>query len=360
MPGPPSARTPWVVILAGGVGSRFWPVSTPDHPKQLLPLAGERPLLAQTIDRIRPLVPLERIRILAGRALAQPILTALPELSPANLWLEPRARGTAPVLAWAAAELCRLDPAAVMISLHADHVIHPEDRFRRLLAEVAALSAATARLFTIGVEPTRPEAGYGYIREGAPVPAPAPDVRASEVRQFVEKPDRETAQRYLASGEYLWNTGLFIWPAALLLDQLRLHTPELAPLLPLLDRGDVAAFFQRAPVLSIDEGILERSDRVGVARAGFQWDDVGAWDAVARTRTADAAGNVAEGDAWCIDSSDCIAWAEDGSVVLFGARDLVVVRAHGITLVAPRERTADLKKLLEALPERLRHPGEHG
>ncbi len=355
-----STPTPWVVILAGGVGSRFWPVSTPHHPKQLLPLAGERPLLAQTLDRIRPLVPLERIRILTGQALAQPILDAIPELAPANLWLEPRARGTAPVLAWAAAELRRLDPAAVMISLHADHVIHPEARFRQLLADVAALSAASARLFTIGVEPTRPETGYGYIREGAALPAPGRELQASEVRQFVEKPDRATAERYLASGEYLWNTGLFIWPAALLLEQLHLHTPELASLLPLLEHGDVEAFFQGAPTLSIDEGLLERSDRVAVARAGFSWDDVGAWDAVARTRPADPAGNVGVGDAWLVDSRGCIAWAEEGTVVLFGADDLVVVRAHGITLVAPRERTAELKKLLEALPERLRRAGENG
>lgn len=345
------------MILAGGVGSRFWPVSTPDRPKQLLPLAGTRPLLAQTVERVLPLVPIDRIRVLTGHALAGPILDGIEVISADNLWLEPRARGTAPVLAWAATELLRLDPGAVMISLHADHVILPEDRFRSLLSDVAELSARTGRLFTIGARPTRPDTGFGYIREGDPVPEAGPGVEAFQVRRFVEKPDRTTAERYLAEGGYLWNTGLFIWPAALLLEQLRLHTPELASLLPLLEEGRVEEFFERAPVLTIDVGLLERSDRVAVARATFDWDDLGAWDAVARTREADQFGNVIVGDATAVDSSGCIAWAEEGAVVVFGATDLVVVRANGITLVAPRDRTADLKQLLERLPERLRQPG---
>ena len=146
----------------------------------------------------------------------------------------------------------------------------------------------------------------------------------------------------------------------LFLDQLRLHTPELAPLLPLLDDDRVDEFFEHAPELTVDVGLLERSDRVAVARATFAWDDVGAWDAVARTRSADRDGNVLEGDACVVDSTGCIAWGDDGAVVIFGGEDLVVVRANGVTLVAPRDRTADLKRLLEALPERLRTPRRDG
>jgi mannose-1-phosphate guanylyltransferase len=347
------------VVLAGGVGARFWPVSTPDRPKQLLPLAGDRPILGQTVDRIRPLIPLERVRILTGRALARPILDTIPELDPDSLWLEPRARGTAPVLAWAAWQIVRVDPGAVMISLHADHVIAPEDRFRELLAAVSLLSARERRLFTLGVVPSRPETGYGYIRPGPALSAPDLDVQAFQVERFVEKPARAVAEEYVASG-YLWNSGIFIWPAALLLEQLKLHTPEIALLLPLLDEGRVEEFFDRAPTISIDEALLERSDRVAVARAGFSWDDVGAWDAVARTRSRDADGNVGVGDAWFADAEGCIAWADEGTVVVFGARDLVVVRAHGITLVVPRERAPELKKLLEKLPQRLREPDAHG
>jgi mannose-1-phosphate guanylyltransferase len=337
------------VILAGGVGSRFWPVSTPGRPKQVLPLAGDSPLIRQTVERVLPLVPAERIRILTGAHLGGPILSAVPELGTGSLLLEPLARGTAPVLAWAAHTLLREDPGAVMISLHADHVIAPAAAFRSLLEEAAQLSVRHQRLFTIGARPTRPETGYGYIRPGPPLEA---DRSARAVAAFVEKPDRAAAARYIAEG-CLWNTGLFIWPAALLLQELRAHTPELAALLPLLDGGDVEGFFQRAPTLTIDVGLLERTDRVAVIPATFDWDDVGAWDAVGRTRPADADGNVLVGPAHAVQTRDSIVWAEDGTVVLFDVEGLVVVRANGVTLVAPRDRAPDLKVLLDALPEAL-------
>lgn len=338
----------WAVVLAGGVGSRFWPISTPERPKQLLPLGSDRPLIVDTVARIIPLVPIPRLRILTGEHLEIPIREALPELARENLLLEPQARGTAPVLAWAAFEIAKDDPDAVMISLHADHVIEPDDAFRSLLAHVGHLAAREDRLFTIGVEPSRPETGYGYIRIGDPL---GPGLDAFEVETFIEKPDRATAEEYLSRGGFLWNSGIFIWRAATLLSELRRHTPELADLLPLLEAGDVEGFFARAPNLSIDEGLLERSDRVGVARATFRWDDVGAWDAVARTRDSDEGGNVRIGDAYLVDSTGCIAWAEEGSIVVFGADDLVVVRTGGITFVAPRGQTARLKDLLRELPD---------
>ena len=337
------------MILAGGVGSRFWPVSTPARPKQLLPLAGDSPLIAQTVERVLPLVPAARIRVLTGDALAEPILSAVPGFGREHLLLEPRARGTAPVLAWAAHTLLANDPDAVMLSLHSDHVIEPASAFRDVLSRAAGLSVRHQRLFTLGAVPTRPETGYGYISPGAALEG---DEAAHEVARFVEKPDRATAERYIADG-CLWNTGIFIWPAALLLSEIRAHTPELASLLSLLDEGAVGEYFERAPSLSIDEGLLERSRAVGVLRASFDWDDVGAWDAVGRTRESDAQGNVAEGDAHFVEARGNIAWADDGSVVIFGADDLVVVRSGGITFVAPRDRTPDLKQLLSRLPQRL-------
>jgi mannose-1-phosphate guanylyltransferase len=308
--------------------------------------------LEDTVDRILPLVPAARLRILTGERLAGPILDAVPELGKENLLLEPRARGTAPVLAWAASELVRRDPDAIMISLHADHVIEPAAEFRALLAAVGERAAVEDRLFTIGIEPTRPETGYGYIRVG---PEFGARPTLYEVADFVEKPDRDTAHEYILRGGYLWNSGIFVWRAATLLDELRRHTPELAHLLPLLELGDVAGFFREAPHLSIDEGLLERSDRVAVARATFRWDDVGTWDAVARTRQTDSRGNVSVGETHLIESENCIAWAEEGSVVVFGASDLVVVQAGGVTFVAPREKAAALKDLLRELPEPLLH-----
>lgn len=349
------------MILAGGVGSRFWPVSTPARPKQILPLASEQPLIRDTVERILPLVPQERLRILTGAHLAEPILNAVPGLEAGNFLLEPRAAGTAPVLAWAAAELERRDPDAVMVSLHADHVIHPAGRFRQLVADAAELAVEHGRLFTIGAVPARPETGYGYVRLGGALregEAPREGRAAGyEVAEFVEKPDRATAERYLASGEYLWNTGLFVWRAADLLDQIERHTPELAELVPILREGGTEEFFSRAPTLSIDEGLLERSDRVGVVRATFDWDDVGAWDAVYRTRPADEHGNVTLGEAYPVESRGTALYADDGPIVAFGVEDLIVVRAAGVTFVTHRNRAPELKSLLEKLPEALRTLG---
>ena len=348
----------WTVILAGGVGSRFWPVSTPTRPKQLLPLASERALVRDTVDRITPLVPRERLRILTGARLADPILSALPELGPGNLFLEPRAAGTAPVLAWAAAEIERRDPDAVMISLHSDHVIHPPEAFRALLARAAELAAGHRRLFTIGAVPDRPETGYGYIRLGAELPRAEPVDPSGdagyEVARFVEKPDRATAERYLASGEYLWNTGLFVWRVADLLDEIERVSPELAELIPIVRQGGTEEFFARAPTISIDHAVLERSSRVGVVRATFAWDDVGAWDAVARTRPVDAAGCAVVGEAYTVDTKGTTIYAEGGPVVAFGVEDLVIVRTPAVTFVTHRSRVPELKAMLAELPETLR------
>jgi mannose-1-phosphate guanylyltransferase len=344
----------WTVILAGGIGSRFWPASTPSHPKQLLPLGGPRPLIRDTVDRILPLVPQERLRILTGRHLAEPICQALPELEPGNLLLEPRAAGTAPVLAWAAAEIERRDPDGIMISLHADHVIDPPEAFRARLQRAAELAVRERRLFTLGARPDRPETGYGYIRPGEALSPDDPTGAGGRaVASFVEKPDRATAEAYVQAG-YLWNTGLFVWRVADLLDQLERFTPELAPLVPILREGGTEEFFRRTPDLSIDQGLLERSDRVGVLSADFAWDDVGAWDAIYRTHPLDEQGNVAIGEVHAVGTTGCALYAGDGPVVAFGVKDLVVVRASGVTFVAHRDRVADLKQLIASLPDELR------
>jgi mannose-1-phosphate guanylyltransferase len=252
---------------------------------------------------------------------------------------------------WAAHHLLAKDADAIMVSLHADHVIQPEGAFRELVAAAAAAAERHDRLFTIGIRPTRPETGYGYIKRGTALD----DTGAHAVAGFVEKPDAQTAARYVESGDYLWNTGIFVWRAARLLEEVRIVAPELASLLPLLDAGDAGEYFAVAPIQSIDAGVLEKSDRVGVMEATFEWDDVGTWDAVGRARPTDSTGNVVEGRVELVESHDCVVWNEaDEPVVLFGARDLVVVRVRNVTLILPRERAADLKALLDALPSGIR------
>jgi mannose-1-phosphate guanylyltransferase len=336
----------WVVVLAGGVGSRFWPVSTRERPKQVLPLAGDRPLIADTIERARVLVPDERIRILAGEHLAAPLRAALKDFDEAGLWIEPRARGTGPVLAWAAWRLARTDPAAVMVSLHADHLIRPLHEFEETVRAAVEVARRDGRLVCVGAVPDRIETGYGHVEPGERI-ATSGRARAYRVEAFHEKPDPETARRYVEAG-HLWNTGIFVWKASALLEEIDAHAPEISDHLPLLEHSS-QAYFDAVPVSVIDKAVMERSDRVATVGATFEWDDVGSWEALSRTRAPDAAGNVVVGEGRVVDARGNVVFSEDGSVVLFGTEDLVVVRTGELTLVLPRERAADLKTLLAEL-----------
>jgi mannose-1-phosphate guanylyltransferase len=343
----------WGVILAGGIGSRFWPASTPRRPKQLLHLASDQPLILDTFERIEPLIPTERLRVLTGPQLAVPIESAVPQLGPGHFFLEPRAAGTAPVLVWAAVQIERAEPDAIMVSLHADHIIQPPETFRNQIAAAARLAEKHQRLFTLGAIPNRAETGYGYVHLGAPLGEGGPGA-GYEVDRFVEKPDSETAERYVAAGDYLWNTGLFVWRVRDLIDEIERHTPEIASLLHLLREDRTEEFFERVPNLSIDEGLLERSSRVGVLPTEFEWDDIGAWDALFRTHEVDAFGNVVIGEGYTLDTRNTALHSDDGPIVAFGVEDLVIVRTEGVTFVAHRGKVGELKRLLGELPESVR------
>jgi mannose-1-phosphate guanylyltransferase len=329
-------------------------LSTPGRPKQLLHLAGNQPLIKDTLDRARGISPDDHIRILTGPRLRKPFGEALPDVSPHQYMVEPQAKGTAPVLVWAAWTLLQKDPEAVLVSLHADHAIQPQGAFQDLIRLGANLARDSGKLFTIAVPPSRPEVGYGYIRPGESIPAPGA-LDAFLVKAFVEKPDRETAEAYLEAG-YLWNSGIFLWRADVFLEEIRLFAPELARHIPLLEGGDVDGFFQAVPSISVDEALLERSQRVASLRATFQWDDVGCWEALSRTCSTDEEGNVVQGSVHLLESRENIVLAEEGEMVLFGVEGLVVVRRGDTILVAKRDRTPELKTLLETLPEGMRDP----
>ena len=339
----------WVTILAGGVGRRFWPLSTPERPKQLLALGGARPLVASTLARVGDLAPPRRIRVLCGGDLVRPVREAT-GLRREHFLVEPRPLGTGPVLVRAAWEAHRRDPLAALISLHADHVIRPADRFRRTLRAAVRVAVRENLLMTVAVPPDRPETGYGYIRPGSEIAAPG-GRRAFRVDSFVEKPDAETAARYVAAG-HRWNSGIFVWPARLLLDEARRVMPEIRDALPCLEAGDVDGFFEAARPISVDEGILERSDRVGSIDADFEWDDMGSWEALARHSGADERGNVADGAVELLASDGNLAVADSGRLVLVGVSDLLVVRTADVTLVMPRSESPRLKEHLERLAER--------
>lgn len=338
----------WVVILAGGVGSRFWPLSTPSRPKQLLPLIDHQPLLRNTIDRLLPLAEPSRILVLTNAALVAPIHALAPELPLENLIAEPRPAGTAAALAWAASEIARRDgDAAVMLSVHADWAIGDPAEFREALQRAASLAEAQHALVTVGVVPSRPDPGFGYIRPGEPLA-----LGGRRVAQFVEKPSRERAAAMVREG-CLWNSGIFVWRVGDFLAEVRWHTPEVAPALEACG-GDIGRFFAEVRSVSVDVGVLERTGNVVVIPGDFGWDDVGTWSALARVRTRDAAGNATSGLVHLVDAYRNVVHAEGNRVVLYGVSGLVVVVRDGLTLVTTTERAADLKSMLDSLPPDVR------
>jgi mannose-1-phosphate guanylyltransferase len=341
--------TRWAVILAGGVGSRFWPVSTPARPKQLLPLATESPLLADALERMAPLIPPERTLVLTNAGLVEPIAALAPSIPRENLIAEPRPAGTAAALAWAASEIERRAGAdAVMISVHADWFVADPKGFCAALETAADAAARHHALVTVGVVPSRGDPGFGYIQPGAEI---EPGVRA--VARFVEKPDRARAEAMVADG-YLWNSGIFVWQVGDFLSEIRAHTPEIAPHLA-AHPNDLTGFFAAVTSgIAVDVGVLERSNRVLVLRGDFGWDDVGTWAALRRVRPHDLHGNAIAGRVHALDARDNVVHAEGNGVVLYGVSDLVVVTRDGLTLVTTTERASDLKTLIESLPPAFR------
>lgn len=338
----------WSVVLAGGVGSRFWPLSTPARPKQLLPLVDERPLLVATLQRMHDLVPHDRTLVLTNASLVDPIAAALPDLSPDNIVPEPRPAGTAAALTFAAAEIARrAGPETVMICVHADWAIADEPEFRATLERAVDVARNQHGLVTVGIVPTRPDPGFGYIEPGDVVAGSS----ARRVRRFIEKPTRERAVELCASS-CLWNSGIFVWRVGDFLNEVRTHTPEVARALDEIDgmADSLERFFAAVKSVSVDVGVLERSNCVYVVPGDFGWDDVGTWASLHRVRTRDGHGNVVSGSAVVSDATNNVIHAEGNAVVLFGVSDLVVVTRDGLTLVTTRDRSVDLKGLIESLP----------
>lgn len=333
----------WAAILAGGSGTRFWPLSTPQRPKQLLPLAGDRPLLAQAVERLDGLVPPERIVILTGALLVDEVGRVVPQVPRAQVFAEPRAASTAPPLAWAAHWISERDPGAQLLSLHADWAVEDDRAFRSAARQALGVASEYDVLVTVGVKPTRTETGYGYIVPGQPLGG------ARRVRRFVEKPSTARAALLRRRGA-LWNTGLFAWGVARFLGEAGAYARELKAGWPALAAGDVAGFFRAVRPVAVDVAVLERTKRLAVVAGGFRWDDIGSWDALLRIRPADARGNVVVGNATVApDVRRSLVWSDGEPVAVIGLEDMIVVRANGHTLVMPTGRASELKALVERL-----------
>ncbi|RXK56056.1 mannose-1-phosphate guanyltransferase [Oleiharenicola lentus] len=350
----------FVVIMAGGRGERFWPQSCAATPKHLLPIVGDKTMLAQTVDRVAGVVPRENIFVLTTQAQQAGCRGACPDLPAGNIVAEPMGRDTAAATGLAMLLVKQRSPGAAFAMLPADHVIHDVKEYAALL-NVAFESAESADvLVTLGIKPTAPETGFGYIQQAGPWKrVGGRDVMS--VKRFVEKPNLETAKRYLSSGEYFWNAGMFVWRVPVVEAAFRAHASELYAGLTKLESAAKSAggwtaalpeVYPTLPRISVDYALMEKSTNVVVVPATFDWDDVGAWPAIAKHFTPDSAGNVLRGLAMVEGGANNIVVSESGHLTaVVGASDLVVVHTAQATLVCPKDKAQDIKALLKRLGE---------
>ena len=346
------------VVMAGGSGTRFWPASRKNRPKQLLALTGSRSMLQQTVERIAPLIPAENVLIVTGAAYAADVAAQLPQLSPGQVLAEPVGRNTAAAAGVGAAWVARRDPAGVCLVLPADHLITDESLFLRTLEKAAKVSFEEQMLVTLGLTPRYPATGFGYIEGGAPVDEIDPKVY--EVQAFHEKPELATAQAYLESGRHMWNSGMFAWRADTFMAEMQSLMPELADGLaalgPDLDTPNQAEALERVypglPAESVDYGILEKTGRLRVVRADFGWSDVGSWEAMTELWPVDGAQNACnEGRVLAIEATGNVVSAQGRLTALLGVDNLVAVVTDDVLMVLPRDRCQDVRLVIEQLKE---------
>lgn len=343
--------------MAGGRGERFWPKSRKKTPKQFLCLTDtNRTMLQNTVDRILPIVKTEDIYISTNRDYLELVREQLPDIPAANILCEPEPKNTAPCIGWGAVTMRKKYGDAVMVVLPSDHQILQPALFRGILRNAIRTAEKTDALVTLGIAPDQPDTGYGYIQYEDNVQDA--ETNAFRVKRFVEKPDLSTAKEYLKSGDYLWNSGMFIWKVSSVLKETERLLPENYALLTAIEQSigaedeerTVAERFGQMRSISIDYGIMERAKTVYVIPSSFGWDDVGSWLAVGRINPADEMGNVFKGDVVAVESERCIVrGGTDRLIALVGMEDAIVVDAGDALLVCAKESAGDIKKVLEAL-----------
>ena len=361
------------LILAGGIGSRFWPLSRRRRPKQLLDLLGGGSLVAATARRVEPLCGAERTWVCTTEELAPAVAAELPGLDPSRILGEPSGRNTAPAIGWAVRSMPEAARREVIAVMPSDHWVADEEAFREALDRGAgAVERGDHDVVAVGIAPAWPETGYGYLELAAPAPgrearsAPEEAVRAEtreapqgveRVLRFTEKPDAETAARFVEGGRHFWNAGIFLFRGTVLLDLYREHLPELAAGIERLAADDLDADRRREiyaglESVSIDYGLMERLDSIGCAPADCGWNDLGSWASLAEALPADGDGNRTVGDALAVDARDNLLFADEGTVTAIGVDGLAVVRTGDAVLVVPRERAQDVREIVERLAAR--------
>lgn len=358
---PTTQPSRYALILAGGSGQRFWPLSRDSLPKQLLRIFGGKTLLELTVDRLEGLIPKENILVLTNHQQEKSVRQALPNLPVENILAEPAKRDTAPAIALGAGWVASRDPEATMVILPADHLIQDCDAFHSVLETSVRAAEETASLVTIGIKPTWPCPSYGYVERGEGLSLDgAPPDSVYEVVRFREKPAPDLAQHFLDQGTFTWNAGMFIWTIPAIRKELGTHCPELSGFVTeLCDCDDIAPViadqFSTLPKLSIDYALMERASRVLNVEATFDWDDVGNWTSVGQYLDQDDHENQTRGDFCQIDSHANLLFSETKQhVALLGANNLIVVQTEDALLIADRDRAEQIKKLHDLLPDHLK------
>lgn len=335
----------WAVVMAGGNGTRFWPLSNSKHPKQFLRLLnGESPAEA-CVRRLSRVIPVERILIVASECHRESLAQALPDFPGSQVMWEPAGRNTAACIAWANETIRARDPEAVIGVFPSDHAISDENAFAQCLER--AYREALGRIVLFGIEPTRPETGYGYILEGECV-----GEKISKVASFLEKPDLQTAEGYLRDGRYLWNSGMFIFDAQVMHEELSLYVPQIAEKIDIIvkDPSKLAEVFPTLLSISIDYAVMEHTKRAAIMRAAFPWDDLGTWASIRRYYPTDDRENATKGNGSLIDCDQTFAFSDDDRVIAaLGLKNVVIVSTREAVLVLDADRAQDVRKIVDSL-----------
>jgi mannose-1-phosphate guanylyltransferase len=328
----------WAVIMAGGVGERFWPLSRRKQPKQLQAIVTKRTMIQEAVARLKPLVPLSRMVVVTNREQAPAVRRQLPGLK--HILAEPVGRNTAPCIAWAVQYIAQRDPQAVMAVVPSDSHIEDAKRYAQVVGAALELAGKENILITVGIQPSRPATGYGYVQTGKQL---APGFWRA--KRFVEKPDLATAKKFVASGDYRWNAGMFVWSAAAATEAFQQHAPGVWQGV----QGDYA----KVEKISVDYAVMEKAGNVVVASGVFDWDDVGDWSAIERHFAKDAAGNVARGPFLGVDTTNCILMGDGKHLIgTVGVSDLVIVHTPDATLVCRKADAQKVRELVKQLPKR--------
>ncbi|MBQ8591685.1 MAG: mannose-1-phosphate guanylyltransferase [Lachnospiraceae bacterium] len=343
------------VIMAGGSGTRFWPLSREARPKQFLDLCGTDKMINLTIDRLQGVVEPENIFVVTNEKQADALLQITEgRVSTEHVLREPAARNTAACIGYAAVELLHKYGDGVMCVLASDHYIKDEDAYRKVLEQAISLAETTDRLITIGIKATFPSTGYGYIKSH-----PAENETYRIVDEFVEKPQAEVAKMYVESGEYVWNSGMFVWKASTILEKFRQLLPDIYEYMMKIqaamqtpeEEQVIKELYPQIPKISIDYGIMERTEGVLMVEGDFGWNDIGSWDALPGVREADENGNILHGDHVIINSENCICYTNDKLIAAVGVKDLVIVESDGAILVCAKECSQETKFVVQKLTE---------